>query len=59
MHSNRPTPAEKSIEACLDDVQMSRADREAAIRQLQIADGVATAIVRGIDFLRGLSPTPR
>jgi hypothetical protein len=47
--------APKSLEGLLDDIQLNRADREAAIRQMRIADDVATAITRGIAFLRRLA----
>lgn len=55
MSANRRSIADNAVEARLNDVQLSRADREAAIRHMRIADGVATAIVRGLAFLRGLA----
>jgi hypothetical protein len=47
--------APKSLEGLLDDIQLNHADREAAIRQMRIADDVASAISRSIAFLRRLA----
>jgi hypothetical protein len=47
--------APKSLEGLLDDIQLNHADREAAIRQMRVADDVASAISRSIAFLRRLA----
>jgi hypothetical protein len=60
-HRSRTMPnthnmiAPKSLEGLLEDIQLSRADREAAIRQMRVADDVASAISRSIAFLRRLA----
>jgi hypothetical protein len=47
--------APKSLEGLLGDIQLNRADREAAIRQMRVADDIASAISRSIAFLRRLA----
>jgi hypothetical protein len=47
--------APKSLEGLLGDIQLNRADREAAIRQMRVADDIASAIARSIAFLRRLA----
>ncbi len=59
MSSNRPEAVDGSLRARLDAVQLSRADRDAALRQLRFADGVARTFERLAAYLRRLTPATR
>ena len=59
MKTNDRRSSLQVIDANLDSVQMSSADRESARRQLRVADSVATAIARGIALMSGIASSAR
>ena len=59
MKTNDRRSSLQVIDANLDSVQMSSADRESARRQLRVADSVATVIARGIALITGITSSAR
>lgn len=53
MNTNRKRTAKKPLFANLDSVQMSAADREAAMRHLRAADMIATTLANVIARVNG------
>jgi hypothetical protein len=59
MKSARSNSLGPVLEARIESLQINRAEREAARRQLGFADDVAGALLRGFALLRGLASSHR